>query len=182
MNISSCYDLEDIINDLEVALLIDGRDYAEKDFGRIVSNVKNRIRTQYNVDLSKNKMDDEAMYMGPQRQAAFLFCQNIAELHGRLSGYIMILNYNHEIVVNPVNVNYLGLDEEKLMAVLKLSQAKDYIPTVEQNYEIIKSHICSINACTEKKLFLIMFIAYELGFNELLSCISSIFYAGGKWG
>ena len=180
MDISSCYDLEEIVNDVEAALLIDGRDYAEKDFARIISNIKNRIRGQYNVDLSKYKMNDESMYIGPQRQSAFLFCQNIADLHGRLAGYLQIVRYTHEVTVKLVNVNFLGLDEDKLMSILRLSQSKDHIPSVEQNYEIIKYHVCSINACMEKKLFIIMLVAHELGFYELLSCAAEILYVGGK--
>lgn len=180
MTISDMYSIEDIVIDLEMALQISGTDYAERDFDKIMSNVRNRILRQYNVNLLKNKITDPCMFEGKNRNSVVLFIESIADMHAKLCGYLEIVRYTHEVTIKPVNVNYLGFDETKLMSVLRLAQSKEYIPSIEPNFESIKQQVGTINSCMEKKMFLIMCVAHELGFDELLASIAEILYLGGK--
>ena len=93
MDISSLYDINRIVNNLEVALCIDGVDYAEKDMDVILKNIKNRIIRQYQLDLTSTKITDTALYVGRSRTAAAMFTENIAALHGQLCGYLQIARY-----------------------------------------------------------------------------------------
>ena len=63
MTICDTYNIDSILTELEVALQIDGQDYAEKDFKKIISNVKRRIARQYQVDLTNTKIDDPTLFV-----------------------------------------------------------------------------------------------------------------------
>lgn len=180
MNISNTYDIQSIVIDLEVALQIDATDYAERQYSKIIENIKNRIIRQYNVDLRDCKITDNDIEMSKSRQSAQYWVENMASLHALLSGYHHIVRDTHEITIRPINVNWLGFDEDKLMKVFKCLQYKKTRPSVASQLEIIKTAIGTISACMEKKLLLIMVVCFDLGFEEITSCIAEILYLGGK--
>lgn len=180
MDISSLYDINRIIINLEVALQIDGQDYAEKDVNTIIRNVKQRIIRQYQVDLTNCKITDDDLSIGRSRNSAVLFIENVANLHGQLCGYLQIVRYTGEVQIKPINVNYLGFVEKSLMSVLQLAMRRKTVPTLHDAMEAVKIKVGSINNCMEKKIFLIMIVAYELGFNEIMAAAAEILYLGGK--
>lgn len=180
MDISSMYDINRIVISLEVALQIDGQDYAEKDVSVIIDNVKKRIIRQYQVDLTSCKIFDDDLTIGRSRNSAVLFIENVASLHGQLCGYLQIVRYTGEVKIKPVNVNYLGFVEKSLMSVFQLAMRKKTVPALKDAMEAVKIKVGSINNCLEKKMFLIMIVAYELGFYEVMAAVAEILYHGGK--
>ena len=48
-----------------------------------------------------------------------------------------------------------------------------------ESVDLIKNRLVMIRICREKRLFMIMVVAYELGFNELVATIAEILYLGG---
>ena len=132
------------------------------------------------MDLTSTKITDTALYVGRSRTAAAMFTENIAALHGQLCGYLQIARYLGEIKVRPINVNYLGFVEKSLMSILQLSLRKRTLPSVKDAFEALKIKVCSINNCLEKKMFMIMIVCYELGFDEVVAAVAEILYLGGK--
>lgn len=180
MDISTLYDINRIVNSIEAALQIDGVDYAEKDMDVVIKNVKNRIIRQYQIDLTQVKITDTSLYLGKSRNKAAMFTENIAALHGQLCGYLQIARFTQEIKVRPVNVNFLGFTEKSLTSMLQLCLRKKTLPGVNEAFEAIKIKVCSINNCLEKKVFMIMIVCHELGFDEMVAAIAEILYLGGK--
>lgn len=181
MEISDLYDIKSIIIDLEIALCIDGKDYAERDINKIIHDVKTRLIKQYQIDLTKNKITDEELYIGNTRASAKLFLENIGAFHAKLAGYLSCIIYNTNITIKPINVNFLGFDEKKFLSPLKRLQSRKKIPSALVDLESIKNKLGSIPNCDEKRMFLLMIIAHELGFDELMSVIAQIMYLGGKY-
>ncbi len=180
MVISDLYDIHKLANNLEVALQIDGVDYAEKNIDTVIKNVRNRIISHYQIDLTKTNMADPALYMGKSRNAAILFLENITNLHAQLCGYLQICRYTASFLIKPINVNYLGIDDNDLMNFFQATMRKKTIPAISNAMEVVKQKVSTINACLEKKLLMIMIVSYELGFHELMATIAEIFYLGGK--
>lgn len=180
MNITDMYDIERILLNLEAALQIDGMDYAEKNIDTILTNVKNRIIRSYQVDLTKCKITDESLSIGRSRNQAALFIENIAQLHAQLCGYLQIVRFNAYVTIRPVNVNYLGFQDKSLMSFLQLCMRQSTIPSMDNAMQAVKLKVSTINNCVEKKLFLIMIVSYELGFNEIMAACAEILYLGGK--
>lgn len=180
MIISDFYDINKIILDIEVALQIDGKDYGEKDVDVILDNIRNRIIRQYQLDLFGKKVNDDALYVGNSRSAAVLFIENIAVLHSRLCGYLQIVRFNKQVTINPLNINYMGFTPRSFMSFLIGASAANTMPNIDISVKAIKNKFSTINSCTEKKLILIMIVAYEFGLYELVASVAEILYLGGK--
>ena len=54
------------------------------------------------------------------------------------------------------------------------------MPNIDAAMQAIKRKFGSVNSCLEKKLILIMIVAYEFGLYELVASIAEIFYLGDK--
>lgn len=180
MTICDTYNIDSILTELEVALQIDGQDYAEKDFKKIISSVKRRIARQYQVDLTNTKIDDPTLFVDKYRNTSTLFVDSVARIHGLLCGYLQIVRYTTSVLVRPVNVNYLGFSDDSLLGFLALCLRRDTIPSVVEGIESVKLKLASVNNCREKRLFLILVIAYELGFYEVMAAVAEILYLGGS--
>ena len=180
MTISDNYVIDEILTQLEIALQIDGVDYAEKDVNVIVNNVKTRIARQYNVDLKGTNITDSTLFIDKFRSASVLFVDNVTRIHSMLCGYLQIVRYKAVVLVRPGNVNYLGFNDKELLQFLSLCQREVTLPRVREGMESIKNKLASINNCREKRLFLILVVSYELGFYEVMAAIAEILYLGGK--
>lgn len=180
MDISRMYNIDDLVRSLEVALQIDGADYAERSVDTIIKSIKNRIIRQYQVDLTDVKMNDDALYMGKTRAQAMLFLENISMLHANLCGYLQTVRFNGNFIIKPSNVNYLGVREKPLMSFLQLCMRSKTVPSINASMDAIKYKIGSISTCLEKKIFLLLVVSYELGFYELMATLAEVLYLGGK--
>lgn len=180
MTISEMYDINRIILDIEVALQIDGKDYGEKDVDVVMENIRNRIIRQYQIDLHDRKISDESLYIGKSRSSAVLFTENISALHAKLCGYLQIVRYNKIISIKVVNINYMGFTQKALMSFFMAAMGSSTMPNIDQAMQAIKRKFGSVNSCLEKKLILIMIVAYEFGLYELVASIAEIFYLGDK--
>lgn len=180
MVISDMYDINRIVLDIEVALQIDGKDYGDKDVDVILENVKNRIIRTYQLDLRGRKISDDSLYIGKSRSAAVLFVENIATLHSRLCGYLQIVRFRKQVSIKPSNINYMGFTKVSFASFFMSAMGASTIPNTESAIRAIKNKFGSINSCIEKKLMLILFVAYEFGLYELVAAISEIMYLGDK--
>lgn len=180
MTISDMYDINRIVTNVELALLIDGKDYGEKDTETILHNVRNRIIRQHQIDLTGVKISDDSLYIGKTRSQAVLFVENIAQLHSMLCGYLQIVRFSKQVQINPININYMGFTPKSFLSFLIAAMNSNTMPNIDTAMKAIKNKFSSINNCIEKRLILIMIIAYEFGFYELVSAIAEILYLGGK--
>lgn len=180
MVISELYDINRIILDIEVALQIDGKDYSEKDVDVILENIRNRIIRQYQIDLHDRKVSDDSLYIGKARSSAVLFIENIAALHAKLCGYLQIVRYNKIVTIKAVNINYMGFTQKSFISLFMAAIGSSTIPNIGTAIEAIKRKFGSVNNCIEKKLILILIVAYEFGLYELVASISEILYLGDK--
>lgn len=180
MVISELYDINRIILDIEVALQIDGKDYSEKDVDVILENIRNRIIRQYQIDLHDRKISDDSLYIGKSRSSAVLFIENIAALHAKLCGYLQIVRYNKIVTIKAVNINYMGFTQKTFMSFFMAAMGASTMPNIDSAVNAIKRKFGSVNSCIEKKLILIMIVAYEFGLYELVASIAEILYLGDK--
>lgn len=178
MTITEQYDINKILVDIEVALCIDGKDYAEKDVDTIFESIYNRIIRQYQLDLRNRKITDADLYVGKARPQAVLFVENISALHGRLCGYLQIARYHKQVTIKPSNINYMGFSDTSFKSFLIAAQAAYTQSSIDSAVRAIKGKFGTINSCTEKKLILIMLVSHALGFGELVASIAEIMYLG----
>lgn len=180
MVISDLYDIGRIVLDIEVALQIDGKDYSEKDVDVILENIRNRIIRQYQIDLHGRKVNDDSLYIGKSRSQAVLFIENIAALHAKLCGYLQIVRYNKIVTIKPVNINYMGFTQKTFQSFFMAAMGASTMPNIKDAVNAIKRKFGSVNSCIEKKLILILIVAYEFGLYELVASIAEILYLGDK--
>lgn len=178
MNITECYDLHSLIRELEAALQIDGVDFEEKDIDVIIKNVRTRISRQYQINLSEYKIDSAEFDLSESRESVILFIENIARIHAKFCGYAQIERYTTNSSISLSSINWLGFTEDTLKVTLKALQRKVLIPKAIDNIQAIKGKLGTINNCWEKRLFVLMVIASDLGFDELMACIAEILFQG----
>lgn len=180
MTISDNYDINRIVTNIELALLIDGKDYGEKETETILNNIRGRIIRQHQIDLTGVKITDDSLYIGKSRSEAVLFVENMSQLHASLCGYLQIVRFTKQVQINPININYMGFTPKSFLSFLIAAMSTTTMPNIDTAMKAIKNKFSSINNCTEKRLILIMIIAYEFGFYELVASIAEILYLGGK--
>ena len=185
MTISDNFSLSDILLKLETALQIDGRDYGERDVDIIMSNIYKRIQRQYQLDLTNTKLTDDALYIGPTRQSAQLFLDNLTELFGKLAGYSILLNFkidgtnsNTVIEIMPRNISYCSASRKGFMQFMSRCRVQSLVQTQDPVFKYIEQQFGTFAKCNEKRLILIMIVAYRLGLYELICIIANIFIIG----
>lgn len=178
MKVKDCYNLHDIIRELEVVFQIDGRDFEEKDVDVLLANVKTRISRQYQIDAVSYRIDSDELTMGESRKAVILFVDNVARIHAKLCGYGQILRYNQLNEISLSSINFLGFEESSLKTTLVAMQREYYLPKISENIAAIKTKLGAINNCWEKRLFILAIVACELGFSEVTACIGEILFMG----
>lgn len=180
MTISDMYDIDQIVLNIEAALKIDGKDYGEKDVEVIFENVRNRIIVEYKVDLHDKQISDESLYIGPYRDRAMMFVENMAMLHAQLCGWLQIARFTTTINIRPININYMGFAKDSMLSLFIAAMGRRTQPDCAVAMKALQRKFGAVNNCIEKKLILIMLICYEFGFNEIVASIADIFYIGGK--
>lgn len=178
MTIENYYSADKVLRELEAALLIDAMDYEEHEVTRILENVKKRILKQYQLDLTQFKVGDVELEISAGVHLN-LFCENLSGIHARLSGYCQIVRFRQISDVSLSAVNYLGCEPTSLENGLRNLQLKEQTPYVQTTVKTIMDVIGNIATCIEKRFFLIMSIAYELGLYEISSAIAEILILGG---
>lgn len=176
MNIENAYALGKILEELEVALQIDGSDLEERNIDVVLGNVRKRIYRQYNIDITTGIITDPALDMSKSRNEVALFIDNIARLHAKLGGFCQIERYLTESQVDLRDLNYFGYREDSLMQFLIYLQRKETLPAAKEAIESLKLKLGTISISKEKRLMLILIVAYDLGLFELTATIAEIFY------
>ena len=174
MTISELYDVNSILIDIEAALQIDGKDYGERDVDKIMDNIYTRIIRQRGIDLKGRKITDDTLYVGKSRGPAVLFVENITQLHAMLCGYLQVVRYIMHVTIRPININYMGFTKSSFMSFLANASNHSHLKDISGAMRAIKGKFSSVNNCLEKKLILILIVAYELGFSELMASVAEV--------
>lgn len=176
MNISECYNLHNIVRELELAMQIEDGDLKEKDMDRLIENVIKKINRQYQVDLTTYKVDAPELELSQFRESVALFVENIAGIHAKLCGYSQIKRYFTVSDVSLADINYLGYETESLASVIMALQRKSLIPKVSDAIASIKEKLPTISNSWEKRLLVLLVVCERLGFYEVVACIAEIFH------
>lgn len=166
-----------VVSELEVALCIDGEDYATRDISMSMSRIKQRLQMQYSIDLSGNIEEAYAGAIIGNEVTNFL--DNMQFMYNRVCGSAHYFRYVGQIPVNLSKINYLGITKESMLGILKLIQCEGRQESLTTSMEQIKSKIGTIPMSLEKKLYMILYVSYTLKLYELTASIAEILYLGG---
>lgn len=180
MNIAECYNLHDIVRELELALQIEDGDLRETDIDKLLANIKKKIDRQYQVDVTHYKVDSMELALSNMQESVALFIENIARLHSKLCGYCQLRRYLASSEVSLEDINYIGLTRESLLANLKALQRLYYQPRLTDFIAVLKRKLPSISNSWEKRLLVLIVVCIELGFNEVSASIAEILYQSMK--
>lgn len=177
MNICSCYEIDSIIREMEAVLQIDGKDYEERFVDVVIQTVRARISRQYQIDLSGGLKIDSAEHMlAAYSSAVAVYMENVVMVHAKFCGICQIARYTTQTAVSLDNINFLGFTEETVRTVLQALQRRATAPLAEDALTKIKENLATINTCREKRLILLMVVAYDIGFYELSASLAEYLY------
>ena len=171
------HDFYGVISELEVALCIDGEDYATRDIDSAMVKIKQRLQRQYSIDLSGSIEDTYAGTIIGDEVKNFL--DNMQFMYNRVCGCSHYFRYIGEVPINLSKINYLGITKDSMLGVLKLLQCEGRHDTLNSAMEQIKSKIGTIPMSIEKKLYMILYVSFKLELFELTAVIAEILYLGG---
>lgn len=171
------HDFFGVINEMEVALCIDGEDYATRDVDMSIKRIKQRIQRQYSLDLSGTLSD---MYAGTIiGDEVKNFLDNMQFMYNRICGCSHYFRYIGQVPINLSKINYLGITKESMLGVLKLLQCEGRHESLSGAMEQIKSKIGTIPMSIEKKLYMILYVSHTMELYELSAVVAEILYLGG---
>ena len=105
--------------------------------------------------------------------------ENSASLvHARLCGLGGIQRYKKVSPISLRGINYLGFTEESLDESLRSIQMQRTEASARESVKLIGNTLGIISVCKEKRLFLLMIVAYELGFHEISAAIAELLILG----
>lgn len=171
------HDFYGVISELEVALCIDGEDYATRDIDSAMIKIKQRLQRQYSIDLSGSIEDTYAGTIIGDEVKNFL--DNMQFMYNRVCGCSHYFRYIGEIPINLSKINYLGITKDSMLGVLKLLQCEGRHDSLGSAMEQIKSKIGTIPMSIEKKIYMILYVSFKLELFELTAVIAEILYLGG---
>jgi len=175
MDIQSCYRLEDIIKELEMALQISGSDFEEKDVDAIIKNVKARIGRQYQLDMTY-KLNAPELNAPAYRDSLDGYLDILSGLHAKLCGYGQLVRFRAKNDISLYDINYLGYTPDSLKEILDAFQRDKFRYMSEPHIVGFKEKLKSISTCTEKRLFVLLVISCELGLPEITATIAELLY------
>lgn len=171
------HDFYGAIQELEVALCIDGEDYDTRDIDSAILNIKSRLERQYSIDLSGTMEETYAGSIIGDEVKNFL--DNMQFMYNKLCGCSHYFRYIGKVPIDLSKINYLGITKDSMLSVLKLLQLEGRHESLKGTLEQIKVKIGSIVNCTEKKLFMVLYVTFILDLYELSAIIAEILYLGG---
>lgn len=171
------HDFFGVVSELEVALCIDGEDYATRDINNALSKIKLRLQRQYSIDFSGSMADAySGVIIGDEVKN---FLDNMQYLYNKVCGCSSYFRYIGKIPVSLSKVNYLGITKTDMMGFLSLLQTEGKHRSLKSPVDQIALKIGTIPMSIEKKLFMILTVSYVLELHELCSAIAEILYLGG---
>lgn len=171
------HDFFGVVSELEVALCIDGEDYATRDIDMAMSRIKQRLQRQYSIDLSGSMNETYSGAIIGEEVKNFI--DNMQYMYNRICGCSHYFRYIGQVPINLSKINYLGITKESMLSVLKLLQCEGRQDSLSNSMEQIKSKIGTIPMSSEKKLYMILYVSYTLELFELSATIAEILYLGG---
>lgn len=180
MNIFETYSLPDIIREMEINFCISGEDYQLKTVDEIYSRMLARIQKQHQIDLRGKHITDDDLYFGNTRASAVLLLDNFKMMHGQFAGYLQKIMFSHHIDAKISTLNYLGFTPASMDSLWQSCFDANGMASVGPCMTSLENRFGTLNMCVEKRLLLLMFVAYRIGLDEIVSVIAKIFYYGGK--
>lgn len=171
------HDFYGVINELEVALCIDGEDYATRDVDMAMSRIRQRLQRQYSIDLSGRIEDTYSGYIVGDEVKNFL--DNMQFMYNRVCGCGQYFRYVGQVPINLSKINYMGITKTSMLSLLKLLQCEGRHATLYNPMDQIKSKIGTIPMSIEKKMFMCLYVSYMLELYELSASLAEILYLGG---
>ena len=171
------HDFYGAISDLEVALCIDGEDYANRDLDISISKIKQRLQVQYSIDLSGNIEDMYSSSVIGSEVKNFL--DNMFFMYNKMCGFSTYFRYVNEVPIKLSKINYIGITKNSLLSLLKFLQIEGRQGNMANSMDTVKSKLGSIPMCIEKKLIMCLYVSYILKLYELVDVLAEILYLGG---
>lgn len=171
------HDFHGTINELEIALCIDGEDYGSRDIDIVLNRIRTRIQRQYGIELSGRISDSTSSYVLGDEMRNFI--DNMQFIYNKVCALSAYSRYCGEIPISLERVNYIGVSKTSLTSLLKLLQCEGRTKYVEASMDTVKGRITSLPMCSEKKLFLCLVVCYYIGLYELTAVLAEILYLGG---
>jgi hypothetical protein len=178
-SISATYSVDALLRELEGVLKIDGQDYDEVNFNNIMQNIRTRIVREYQIDMEEGRITESTLERESNRELVEAFVSNVARAHGKFCGYVQICRYEVKVPTDLERVNWYGFTKDSIQTMLRKATSKRGLPACEGGFSGIKERMGSIVNCLEKRVTMVMLVAYELGFDELSSAIAEMLYCGG---
>lgn len=174
MNTRFVHDYYGILNELEGAFCIDGQDYANRSIDVAFSNIFKRLQRQYHIDLTVPR---DLLYSTESVGAEVKpFLDNMYYLYCKLAGLAHFIKYSGQNPFSLSKINYLGVTPTSFKAFLKFLQLDGKNTGLDDSIERIKVGLGTVSMCNEKKLVMILCLAYELQLYELVAVIAEILY------
>lgn len=171
--------LDKLLTEMELAIKLSGKDYMESSYDSILRNVKQRINKEYQIDLNLGKINDVSFETGIYRSAVALFLDTMAMVHSKLCAYCQICRYTVHNDISLSSINYMSYTQESMKKTLKALQREKTRVKAEESIEMMKSKIMTIKTSNEKRLFMLLLLAWDIGLYEIVACIAEILYLGG---
>lgn len=173
------HDFYGTVNELEVILCIDGEDYSTRDVDSITNNVKDRLRKRYALDFSRYSLT-EMLKEDSLSELSKEFADTLYYSYNRLCGDSTYFVFTMDTPVSLAKVNYLGITRNSMNSILILLQKNGQQDGLFDAINQIRVKLLSTPMCIEKKLFMCLCVAYDLGLFEIVGVLAQILYVGGK--
>lgn len=175
-DIVNCYDIDSIIREVEIALQIDGKDYEETDIDVALDSIKERLMRKTQIDFKRFKLTAPEVKDGVYRPQTIMFVSSMALVHSKLAGLTHIQRYLTSTPLSLPSINYMGYTESSMRTLLLALQRKATMPRAEDAVKAIKEQLSVIENCREKRLFMVIIVAYEIGLLEIVSIVAEMLY------
>lgn len=175
--LNSDMSLVDVLVSLESSLYLEYE--AESKTKDTINAAIAKIENKFNITIDRDifLIRDENMLAGEE---VSLFLRDVVVALQKLSLYIQLKIFHHDLGIFLSDVNYLGFSKLQLTTALKYLESKDTY--AQKCGEIIPSFygaLDNISMCSIKRLFTILLMYDKLGIREGASTVSTLLYLGG---
>lgn len=171
------YSLERILEETETILSIEAIDVNSKSFDTLLEKVRVNINRQYNIDLREGKQLSEQLdNLGVCKTTASVFMENLTMMHSKICGLTNILRFTRQTEVALNHISYCGVAVNSMLEALQYLQADRSYRKAEITIKYLEKQITEVMTCNEKRLLVILLIAFELGIEEIVMAIAEYLY------
>lgn len=168
--------LDNILLSFETVLKIE---YDEKDTRKLINSAIRKLESAYAMRIQGTTLYDiQSTNLNMEDSINNLLSQ-IFECCKTLSLFTTLSMYTGGIPIRLSTVNYLGMDEVQLKAVLRYLQYYKHASLCKDALSVIASALNNVNINYVKRLFIILLVLDELGIDEGVVVVAQLLYLGG---